>query len=440
MTPTFCRHCGQPLVAGATFCGGCGQRIEAGRPESTSVAAALERLVAERGEGILADPDQFRAALDDYLDESDVSAGVIYLLTDAVRLGALESLRAMVSAGATPASAVESAGGRLARDRGSSEPVTGVWAAAVLGHAVGMVPEAVVEQYGGPGAGHQHGATPARDRPPSAPPTMPAAPTPPAAPPTALPPPPGPPPPGPPAPSVAPLPVVVPTNPIVKSAPTGRTGSKVPVLLVGLLAVLVMFGVGGGTAYLLTRDDDAPSDRASDSGGPEESTATDVPTGTTSVGTDAPTATVTVTEGTETGTDVPAADPETALRDIIETDRIRAESLVGSWVPQLASISGEIDGSWSSALEKYDELKEFFPDIVLVDAAEWQHAFIPSATFDDVLVVLSPTPASPTSAPVLDWCQLNRGDRQASCYAKLLETSGSPRDNTDQNDPEPKYN
>gem|GEM_PF-5620378 len=217
-----------------------------------------------------------------------------------------------------------------------------------------------------------------------------------------------------------------------------------------VLAVLVMLGTGTGTAYLLTRDDDAPSDRASDRNEGDDGDDDPVVAPTTpadEVG-DAgnPTATVTVTDETTadatetTGTDAPAADPETALRDVITADAARAGGLAGYWVPQIASISGDINGSWAAALAEYERLQGFFPDLVLVDAADWPHAFVPSQTYDDVLVVLSPVPASLTSAPVLDWCQLNRGDRQESCYAKLLETSGSPRDNADQNRPEPEFN
>lgn len=258
----------------------------------------------------------------------------------------------------------------------------------------------------------------------------------------------------------APTPVVPPRNPaappptpVGPGAPSAAPFAPAPlqparrrvggIVLLGVLAVLVMLGVGTGTAYLLTRDDDAP-DRASDRNPRQDddpAAAATTPADERDEGGD-PTATVTVTEGTTgtDGSDDPPADPETALRDVIAADAATADGLVGYWVPQLASISGDINGSWAAALAEYERLKGFFPDLVLVDAADWPHAFVPSQTYDDVLVVLSPTPASLTSAPVLDWCQLNRGDRQTSCYAKLIETSGSPRDNADQNRPEPEFN
>lgn len=238
---------------------------------------------------------------------------------------------------------------------------------------------------------------------------------------------------------VAPLPPAPAPGPYAAAPPPRQPGGRRVglALLVGVLAVVVMLGVGTGTAYLLTRDDGS-SDTASSSSDDHEEAEGPQP----SVRADDPTATVTVTQGatTEAGEDLPAGDPELSLRDIVAADEARADQLVGSWVPQLASISGEINGSWSSALAEYEELKGFFPDLVLVDAGDWPHAFVPSDSFDVVFVVLSPTPASPTSAPVLEWCQLNRGDRQASCYAKLIERTGSPRDNTDQNEPEPEFN
>lgn len=459
MTPRFCGHCGQPVVPGTAFCGGCGHAIEPGAPADAPVHEALARLIAERGEGLLADADQFRGALDDHLDETVASAGTIYLLTDAVRLGAADALRGMIAAGAPPVDAVETAGARLARDRGSTKAGNATWACAALGYALGLVPAAVVDRFSsGPHEEYDEPAGPAPIVPP--PPAAPA----PAAPPPAAPPPAGPapiapapptlpaafpvpavptpaypqpayqPPPDP----VAALPVVVPVT--LTPPPAGRGGRVGRVLLVGVIAVLVMFGVGSATAYLLTRDDDPPADRASD-----RSTDAERPTAPTDTGAGTPTATVTVTEGatgvsTDPTTDVAGTDPESALRDVIAADAVAADGLVGYWVPQLASISGDINGSWSAALAEYERLQGLFPDVLLLDVAEWPHAFSPSETYDDVFVVLSPHPASVTSAPVLDWCQLNRGDRQASCYAKLLETSGSPDDNTDQNRPEPEFN
>ncbi len=416
MPAHFCHDCGQPLVAGAAFCGDCGHPVEPAEPDTPAVTPlheAVAHLVSERGEGILSDADEFRGAMDDYLDEATASAGTIYLLTEAVRLGAVEALRSMVRAGASPVAAVESAGERLARDRGSTDPGNAVWACAVLGHALGLVPGAVVDRYAA--------APRTVERPPPPPPApLTVRPLPGAAPP--------------PPPLVTPPPVAYP-GPV--ATPDGRRPVG-PVVLVGVLAVLIMLGVGTGTAYLLTRGDDAPPDGVSDSGdsGGSDAAAKDrVSASTTSEGAGSPTATVTVTED-----DTTEPDPESELRDAIDADADAVDSLVGYWVPQIASISGDINGSWSAALAEYERLKGFFPDAVVLDAADWPHAFVPSESFDNVFVVLVPTPASATSAPVLDWCQLNRGDRQASCYAKLLETTGTPRNNTDQNDPDPRYN
>jgi hypothetical protein len=81
----------------------------------------------------------FRGALDDYLDEGTASAGTINLLTDAVRLGALDQLVQMLDSGASAESAVETAGQRLARDRGSRDVLGSQWACSVLGFALGRV-------------------------------------------------------------------------------------------------------------------------------------------------------------------------------------------------------------------------------------------------------------------------------------------------------------
>ena len=228
------------------------------------------------------------------------------------------------------------------------------------------------------------------------------------------------------------LPVPPPASP---AAPRRGAGW---VLLVGVVAILVMLGMGAGTAYVLTRDDDSPGS----AGGTDDRDEDRVPADATTDVAATPTATVTVTEGatTDAAEDPPADEPETVLREAIAADADAVLALEGAWVPQLASISDDINGSWAAALEEYEQLRDFYPDALVVDTAAWPHSFLRSDTFDTVLVVLSPTPASPFSAPVLDWCRLNRGDRQTSCYAKLIETSGSPRNNTDQGEPEPEFN
>ncbi len=102
---------------------------------------ALAALARDHGQALFSDAGAFRGALDDYLDEGTASTGTINLLTDAVRLGALDGLLSMLDSGATSDSAVDTAGRRLARDRGSADVTGSQWAVAVLGYALGRVPE-----------------------------------------------------------------------------------------------------------------------------------------------------------------------------------------------------------------------------------------------------------------------------------------------------------
>lgn len=102
---------------------------------------SLADLARDHGHDLFRDAAAFRGSLDDYLDEGQASSGTINLLTDAVRLGALDGMLTMLDSGANPADAVESAGQRLARDRGSADVRGCQWAVAVLGFALGKVPE-----------------------------------------------------------------------------------------------------------------------------------------------------------------------------------------------------------------------------------------------------------------------------------------------------------
>lgn len=105
---------------------------------------SLADLARDHGHDLFRDATAFRGSLDDYLDEGQASSGTINLLTDAVRLGALDGMVTMLDSGANPADAVDSAGQRLARDRGSADVRGCQWAVAVLGFALGKVPEGLV--------------------------------------------------------------------------------------------------------------------------------------------------------------------------------------------------------------------------------------------------------------------------------------------------------
>ncbi len=101
---------------------------------------SLAQLARDHGESLFTEADAFRGALDDYLDEGSASTGTINLLTDAVRLGALQGMITMLDSGASVEDAVESAGQRLSRDRGSADVAGSQWACAVLGYALGKIP------------------------------------------------------------------------------------------------------------------------------------------------------------------------------------------------------------------------------------------------------------------------------------------------------------
>lgn len=105
---------------------------------------SLADLARDHGHDLFRDATAFRGSLDDYLDEGQASNGTINLLTDAVRLGALDGMLTMLDSGATAGDAVESAGQRLARDRGSADVRGCQWAVSVLGFALGKVPEDLV--------------------------------------------------------------------------------------------------------------------------------------------------------------------------------------------------------------------------------------------------------------------------------------------------------
>jgi len=108
---------------------------------------SLYALGMRLGREVFDDPETFRGALDDFLDEDAATTGDINLLVDAVRLGAFSSMTSMIGSGAQVPAAVEEAGSRLARDRGSADVGGAQWACAVLGFAIGKVSDAEVRRY-----------------------------------------------------------------------------------------------------------------------------------------------------------------------------------------------------------------------------------------------------------------------------------------------------
>jgi len=132
--------------------------------------ATLRELVDTYGEDVLADPQLFRGVLDDFLDEDAATPGEINLLVDAVRFGSLPSLISMIDSGADVRSALGEAGARLARERGGADHLAGGWATAMLGYAVGRVPEESLAGFPAPQT--DSALRPATAAPPATPPTL----------------------------------------------------------------------------------------------------------------------------------------------------------------------------------------------------------------------------------------------------------------------------
>ncbi len=188
-----------------------------------TLQARLAELITARGAEVLADPGEFRAALDDYLTDEEISPGDRNVLVDAVRLDAVRRLLVLLDQGSDPRAAINEAGLALARERGSDDPRRSLRATALLGYAVGRIDEDVVRSF-------EFTRAPA---PPTRPPYVPdpaSAPTrvvPPSAPPTA-------------APAAAPAPGYAPA-PAPAPGPGGRR--RMPIVI-GAAAVVVLLVAG----------------------------------------------------------------------------------------------------------------------------------------------------------------------------------------------------
>lgn len=230
----------------------------------------LAELVASVGAQVLDDPDRFRAALDDYLDEGAASTGDINLLVDTVRLGAYAWMMSTIASGGEGARAVEAAGTILARDRGSRDVDSARWACAVLGFAVGKVGDADVRRY----RTRSLSALPGPDEAPAAPgrevvtePTPPPVVAVDAATEPVQPPPLGP---------TTPSPAAAPAE--VPASREAKRRSWVPVLAV--LVVLAVVGGGFAAWRVLGDDDGGPETAGEQTSGPAESSTGPTATGT----------------------------------------------------------------------------------------------------------------------------------------------------------------
>jgi hypothetical protein len=281
----------------------------------------LRELAATYGNGLFLDAEQFRAALDDFVEEGSALPGQVNLLYDAVRLGGYIRCLSLLEQNSEPAMAVQTAGDALARDRGTLETASAQWAVATLAAATGHLDRAVLEQFLGPRPADQAtltepeplqtmdiptpAAPPPTAPPPSAPPPTaapPTAPPPTAAPPTAPPPtaapPPAPPPTaGVPSPSPAPpsvteqpptpatamspavdlstarAPSPPPPTPPVPDRPAGRR--RGPLIAVGAVGAVLLLAAGGFATKAALDDPESGDPDAKDgpSGSPSSSSS-----------------------------------------------------------------------------------------------------------------------------------------------------------------------
>lgn len=225
---------------------------------------AIRSVVVQHGSAMLSDGLGFRGVLDDVLEEDQATTGDINLLVDAVRFDVLSPLVAMIDSGADVSRAVEEAGARLARDRGGDDQAAASWAAAVLGYALGKVPEAIVLRY-------RSQRPPSQLPPPSSPPVTPPAPPVQSPPRTVWPAQ------GQPAPSVtpgygsAPQPGAYtgyPPGPGFSSPPPRKGKGPVVWVAAAVAGIVVVGGIVAGIVVATNGDDD-PAKKTDRSSGPE---------------------------------------------------------------------------------------------------------------------------------------------------------------------------
>jgi len=258
---------------------------------SVTLHDELRDLVETFGPGLFRDPDQFRAALDDFLPEQMAIPGQLNVLNDAVRFGSHARCVELVEQGGDPWMAVRTAGDTLARERGTTEVDTSRWAVATLAHAVGRIDRATLDRFVGapqlPATLPDPTPGPTLDLPTSLPPGPVTAP-PPTNPPSASPPiapPTQPPVPAPGAPperaperdEPLPAPTFVPVQAPTESAPprpvdrppTAPPGPPRRNPLIVALVVTVSVALLTTAAYAIARRSDDRGERAEDSGGRE---------------------------------------------------------------------------------------------------------------------------------------------------------------------------
>ncbi len=107
----------------------------------------IRLLVRTIGPRILEDASEFRAAMDDYLEQDDMSSGEMNLLIDAVRLDAYAQLVHLLNSGAPPDAAIITAGDALSEKRGGDNPAGCRWACACLAFAASRIDDTTFSRF-----------------------------------------------------------------------------------------------------------------------------------------------------------------------------------------------------------------------------------------------------------------------------------------------------
>jgi hypothetical protein len=216
---------------------------------------AVRDIVDQVGRAVLRETDQFRAVLDDVLDEDAADTGEVNLLVDAVRFDTVGQLVRMLDSDADVMRAVETAGAGFARLRGGADVRAASWACAVLGFAIGRVPEQVVLDLA-------PRRSPGPPRTPTAPtPAVPPVPPAPAPPPSMPSMPPSMPTPPPPTPTWGyTAPTAAPPPPSYTATSRGSTGKVVAI--VGLVVALIAAGYLGWRFFWPRGGADSPEEAA----------------------------------------------------------------------------------------------------------------------------------------------------------------------------------
>jgi hypothetical protein len=170
------------------------------------------------------------------------------------------------------------------------------------------------------------------------------------------------------------------------------------IVTAAVVAVLVLAGAGGAAWYFTQRDD---------------TTAVAAPI--------APAA------PSPPGADQSVAPAPASLDVRVASDRSVAESVVGSWVPQIAAKQAGLveNGTYDDAriLQEFQDLERTHPDAILVRSDDYSTFRRPG-----FWVVLVATPYS-TAAEVNAWCDANGFDK-GDCFAKRLSHTEGPEGNT----------